>query len=105
MDMVTGGLQDKVKASTKALNNDDKAKTSMFESMLYTNLSGIGAGIGFYFGRDDGGLHEAPCGTDRDARLLVASAIGQVFIYYTVTEFGRCLDDRHAQDLLRRTPC
>ena len=39
MDAVTGGLQDKVKVSTKKLNNNDKAKTSMFESMLWTNVS------------------------------------------------------------------
>jgi len=35
--------QDRVKNSVKSLNPDkgDKAKLSMFESMLYTNLSGL----------------------------------------------------------------
>ena len=41
MDAFTGGLQDKVKASTKALNPDGAGpkRPSMHESMLWTNLS------------------------------------------------------------------
>ena len=96
MDMVTGGLQDKVKASTKKLNNDDKAKTSMFESMLYTNLSGtlVALGIGFYLGHVTDGLAFLTKYPEALTAMLVyslASAIGQVFIYYTVTEFGPLL--------------
>ena len=96
MDMVTGGLQDKVKASTKALNNDDKAKTSMFESMLYTNLSGtlVALGIGFYFGHVTDGVSfvtKHPAALTAMLVYSLASAIGQVFIYYTVTEFGPLL--------------
>jgi hypothetical protein len=38
---VTGGLQDKVKKSTKELNPSAKsAKPTMHESMLWTNVSG-----------------------------------------------------------------
>ena len=38
---VTGGLQDRVKISTKNLNpKDPKAKPTMHESMFWTNASG-----------------------------------------------------------------
>jgi hypothetical protein len=38
---VTGGLQDRVKMSTKQLNpKDPKAKPTMHESMFWTNVSG-----------------------------------------------------------------
>ena len=41
MDAVTGGLQDKVKKTTKEINPLVKgAKPSMHESMLWTNASG-----------------------------------------------------------------
>jgi UDP-galactose transporter B1 len=96
MDMVTGGLQDKVKASTKKLNNNDKAKTSAFESMLWTNISGclVALALGAFTGHVDGGL--AFCNKYPEALTAItvyslASAVGQVFIYYTVTEFGPLL--------------
>ena len=95
-DMVTGGLQDKVKASTKKLNNNDKAKTSMFESMLWTNVSGclVAVGIGAYLGHITGGLDfctKYPEALTAITIYSLASAVGQVFIYYTVTEFGPLL--------------
>lgn len=96
MDMVTGGLQDKVKESTKKLNNNPKAKTSMFESMLWTNISGclVAIGLGLFTGHVTDGL--AFCSKYPEALTAIAvysfaSAVGQVFIYYTVTEFGPLL--------------
>ena len=53
MDAVTGGLQDRVKASTKALNpSDPKAKPTMHESMFWTNASGclVAAALGLATG-------------------------------------------------------
>jgi len=42
LDGFTGGLQDRVKKSTAKINGDNKkAKPTAFESMLYTNLSGL----------------------------------------------------------------
>ena len=41
LDMVTSGMQDKVKAKTKVINpSQPKAKPTQYESMFYTNLSG-----------------------------------------------------------------
>ena len=59
MDAVTGGLQDKVKKSTKKLNPDnEKAKPSMHESMFWTNLSGffVAVVLGFLTGHMTGGV-------------------------------------------------
>ena len=96
MDAVTGGLQDKVKVSTKKLNNNDKAKTSMFESMLWTNVSGclVALALGALTGHATGGLEfcsKYPEAMTAIATYSLASAVGQVFIYYTVTEFGPLL--------------
>jgi len=97
MDMVTGGLQDKVKKSTKELNPSVKgAKPTMHESMLWTNVSGcLIAGV---LALLTGHLSEGIAFCTRHPEVLtailvysLASAVGQNFIYYTVTEFGPLL--------------
>jgi len=97
MDAVTGGLQDKVKASTKALNpSDPKAKPTMHESMFWTNASGclVAAALGLATGH----LTEGFAFCSRHPEVLqavliysLASAVGQNFIYYTITQFGPLL--------------
>merc|ERR1719327_1943284 len=92
MDAVTGGLQDKVKARAKALNPEIKgAKPSMHESMLWTNASGciVAAGLGLLTGQ----LFEGIAFCTRHPEVLravllysVSSAVGQNFIYYTITQ-------------------
>jgi UDP-galactose transporter B1 len=97
MDMVTGGLQDKVKKSTKELNPSVKgAKPTMHESMMWTNVSGaLVAGV---LALLTGHLSEGLAFCTRNPEVLMAilvyslaSAVGQNFIYYTVTEFGPLL--------------
>jgi len=93
MDAVTGGLQDKVKAKTKALNADVKAaKPTMHESMLYTNLSGclVAGVLAFFAGHLTQGVAFCLKYPDVMQALIVyslASAVGQNFIYYTITQF------------------
>ena len=94
---MTGGLQDKVKKSTKELNPGVKsAKPTMHESMLWTNVSGclVAGALALLTGH----LAEGIAFCTRHPEVLnamliysLASAVGQNFIYYTVTEFGPLL--------------
>lgn len=93
-DAITGGLQDKVKVSTKILNPSHRktAKPSAHESMLYTNLSG--AIIAFAFaivtGQIASGIEfcaKYPNVLKAIVSYSFASAVGQNFIYYTITSF------------------
>jgi len=94
MDAVTGGLQDKVKASTKKLNpGNEKAKPTMHESMLWTNVSGclVAIVLGVFTGHLTDGMAFCMKHPEVMTAILVysvSSAVGQNFIYYTVTEFG-----------------
>jgi len=93
MDAVTGGLQDRVKRTTKALNPNMKhAKPSVYESILYTNLSGAVVALGFaiFTGQLQSGLRACAAHADLARAVLVyslTSAVGQNFIYYTITNF------------------
>lgn len=97
LDGCTGGLQDRVKKSTALLNKAKPgAKPTPFESMLYTNLAGAIVALGFAVvtGQMQDGL--ALCRASSEfVQALVAfslcSALGQCFIYYTVTEFSPLL--------------
>jgi len=97
MDMVTGGLQDKVKKSTKDLNPGAKsAKPTMHESMLWTNVSGclIAGALAMATGHLSEGIAFCTRHPEVMNAMLIyslASAVGQNFIYYTVTEFGPLL--------------
>jgi len=95
-DMITGGLQDRVKAKTKTINNDDKAKPTMHESMFYTNLSGalvalVLAAVG---GQLMPGVQFCLAYPEVMTAILIyslSSAVGQNFIYYTITQFSPLL--------------
>jgi len=96
LDGFTGGLQDKVKESTKALNKNPKAKASPFESMLYTNLAGTI--VALVFAAATGQIQEGVALCQESPEFLKAlgafslcSAVGQCFIYFTVTEFSPLL--------------
>jgi len=97
MDAVTGGLQDKVKAKTKQLNPEDtKAKPTMHESMLYTNLSGALVALAFTIvtGQLSEGVGFCLKYPEVFTAILVysvSSAVGQNFIYYTMTQFSPLL--------------
>jgi len=99
LDGLTGGLQDRVKNSVKKANpsKGDKAKLSMFESMLYTNLSGaiIALVLCAATGQIAEGLAFCNKGGAPFIRALVSysvcSALGQCFIYFTITEFSPLL--------------
>jgi len=97
MDAVTGGLQDKVKAQTKALNPSEKgAKPTMHESMLYTNVSGciVAAVLGMLAGHLGAGFAFCMKYPEVMTAILIyslASAVGQNFIYYTITQFNPLL--------------
>lgn len=95
MDAFTGGLQDKVKASTKKLNPTAAGpkRPSMHESMLYTNLSGclVALLLAAISGHLGGGIKFCQAHPEAFAAILVyslSSAVGQNFVYFTVTEFG-----------------
>jgi len=94
MDMVTGGLQDKVKARTKELNPDagEKPVPTMHESMFWTNFSGflVTTALCVVTGQMSEGI--AFCARHPEVLTAVlvyslASAVGQNFIYYTITQF------------------
>lgn len=86
-----------VKKETKAINKDKKdAKPSPFESMLYTNLSGAIVALGFcaITGQIQEGVaicQKSPEFVQALAAFSLCSALGQCFIYYTVTEFSPLL--------------
>jgi len=94
MDAVTGGLQDKVKVSTKALNPGHKdAKPTMHESMFWTNLSGFLVATGFAVatGHMSGGVAFCTKNPEVIKAIFIysiSSAVGQNFIYYTITQFN-----------------
>jgi len=95
MDAFTGGLQDKVKASTKKLNPTAAGpkRPSMHESMLYTNAAGALVALVFaaLTGHLLGGIKFCAAHPEALSAILVyslSSAVGQNFVYFTVTEFG-----------------
>ena len=92
MDFITATLQDRVKAATRRLNpKNPTARTSMFESMLWTNAGGVAAAV---LASATGHLSEGAAFSRRHpsvARAIAAyalsSVVGQLFIYFTITEF------------------
>ena len=92
-----GGLQDKVKTKTKKLNADVKAaKPTMHESMLYTNLSGclVAGVLAFFAGHLTDGVAFCLKYPEVMQALVIyslSSAVGQNFIYYTITQFNPLL--------------
>ena len=92
-----GGLQDKVKTKTKTLNADVKAaKPTMHESMLYTNLSGclVAGVLAFFAGHLTDGVAFCLKYPEVMQALVIyslSSAVGQNFIYYTITQFSPLL--------------
>ena len=93
MDLVTAALQDRVKTATARLNPEKKRpKTSMFESMLWTNLGGACAAFLLAAGTGQLASGVAFCARHAAAARNVAfyalaSVIGQLFVYFTITEF------------------
>ena len=95
MDAVTGGLQDKVKKRTKELNPDkgEKPVPTMHESMFWTNLSGflVALALSLATGHLVDGVAFCVKYPEVTYAILVyslASAVGQNFIYYTITQFN-----------------
>ena len=95
MDMVTGGLQDKVKTRTKELNPTAAGpkRPSMHESMLWTNVSGliVALALAIVTGHFSSGLKFC---SDHPQCLMaiitysLSSAVGQNFVYFTLTQFN-----------------
>jgi UDP-galactose transporter B1 len=94
MDAVTGGLQDKVKKATKDSNpGNPNAKPTMYESMMWTNVSGalVAAALAVPTGHLADGVSFCIRHTEVLTAMLIysiSSAVGQVFIYYTITQFN-----------------
>ena len=95
MDMVTGGLQDKVKTQTKALNPTAAGpkRPSMHESMLWTNVSGLLVAILLALATGQLGSGLKFCSAHPDCFVAIvtyalASAFGQNFVYFTLTQFN-----------------
>jgi UDP-galactose transporter B1 len=94
MDAVTGGLQDSVKAETIKLNPDKaKPKPTMHESMFWTNASGciVAALLALVTGHLTEGIAFCIKFPEVLTAVLVysiSSAVGQNFIYYTITVFN-----------------
>ena len=92
-DFITATLQDRVKsrhASSQPAR--DQRRTSMFESMLWTNAGGVVAALltclatghlsdGIEFTRRHPSVARAI------AAYALSSVVGQLFIYFTITEF------------------
>lgn len=97
MDAVTGGLQDRVKAATTAINPGvEKAKPTMHESMFYTNAAGTLVAI--VLAAATGQLAEGYDFCTRNPEVSkaivmysLASAVGQNFVYFTITQFDALL--------------
>ena len=96
--MLAGGLQDKVKAKTKQLNPlvDGPKRPSMHESMLWTNLSGFI--VAFALALVSGHLVNGVKFCSKHPQVLYAillyslsSAVGQNFVYFTLTQFNPLL--------------
>jgi UDP-galactose transporter B1 len=95
MDAFTGGLQDKVKLSTKQLNPSfpGPKRPSMHESMLWTNVSGflVALVLAVLSGHFTSGLRFCAAHPKVLTAILVysiSSAVGQNFVYYTLTQFN-----------------
>jgi len=95
MDAVTGGLQDKVKKRTSELNPDATCKPvpTMHESMLWTNASGflVAGVLCVVTGQMTAGIAFCTRNPEVLSAIMVyslASAVGQNFIYYTITQFN-----------------
>jgi UDP-galactose transporter B1 len=95
MDAVTGGLQDKVKKSTKEMNPDagEKPVPTMHESMLYTNFAGflVACVLALATGQVTEGMSFCMRNPEVINAIMIyslASAVGQNFIYYTITQFN-----------------
>jgi len=95
MDMVTAGLQDKVKKSTKELNPmaSGPKRPSMHESMLWTNVSGFL--VAFLLALLSGHLFGGIAFCAKHPQVLSAiivyslcSAVGGNFVYFTLTQFN-----------------
>jgi UDP-galactose transporter B1 len=95
MDAFTGGLQDKVKVRTKELNPTvaGPKRPSMHESMLWTNVSGfiVALVLAILTGHLSSGLKfcsENPACLMAIVTFSLASAVGQNFVYFTLTQFN-----------------
>ena len=95
LDAVTGGLQDKVKVATKALNPDAAGpkRPSLHESMMWTNASGgiVALVLALLTGHMVGGIKFAIAHPEvlySICLFSMASAVGQNFIFYVVTQFN-----------------
>ena len=95
LDAVTGGLQDKVKVATKALNPDAAGpkRASLHESMMWTNASGgiVALVLALLTGHMVGGIKFAIAHPEvlySICLFSMASAVGQNFIFYVVTQFN-----------------
>jgi UDP-galactose transporter B1 len=94
MDALTGGLQEKVKKRTKELNpGTPNAKPTQYESMFWTNLSGVIVAMVFaaLSGHLSAGIDfcvRFPQVLQPMVMFALASAVGQNFIYYTITQFN-----------------
>jgi UDP-galactose transporter B1 len=95
MDMFTGGLQDKVKKRTAELNPlvQGPKRPSMHESMMYTNASGfiMALALALITGHLFGGIKfcvKHPQVLNAIVVWALSSAIGQNFVYYTLTQFN-----------------
>jgi len=95
MDAFTGGLQDKVKMRTKDLNKDfdGPKRPSMHESMFWTNASGflVAFLLALCTGHLFGGVKFCVKHPEVLTAIFVyslASAVGQNFVYYTLTQFN-----------------
>ena len=93
MDFATAMMQDRVKVATKRSNPGvEGAKTSMFESMLWTNASGtvvalVLAAVTGHLTQGVDFCARHPEVTSAIALCALASVVGQLFIYFTITEF------------------
>ena len=89
-------MQDKVKKSTRELNplvSGKSARPSMHESMLYTNASGflVAFILALVTGQLVGGVKFCAKHPQVLTAILVyslSSAVGQNFVYYTLTQFN-----------------
>eukprot|EP00316_Scyphosphaera_apsteinii_P008716 CAMPEP_0119299462 /NCGR_PEP_ID=MMETSP1333-20130426/1535_1 /TAXON_ID=418940 /ORGANISM="Scyphosphaera apsteinii, Strain RCC1455" /LENGTH=441 /DNA_ID=CAMNT_0007300907 /DNA_START=26 /DNA_END=1351 /DNA_ORIENTATION=+ len=96
MDAFTGGLQDKVKVRTKELNpfpSGASKRPSMHESMLWTNLSGciVALLLALVSGHLISGFRFCSAHPQVLQAIVVysvSSAVGQNFVYYTLTQFN-----------------
>ena len=98
LDAVTGGLQDKVKVATKALNPDAAGpkRPSLHESMMWTNASGgiVALVLALLTGHMVGGIKFAIAHPEVLYSICIfsmASAVGQNFVYFTLTQFDPLL--------------